>query len=324
MVLTFNRSNLLSGLLLSLKGLRYPNLEIIVVDNNSSDNTSSVAARYPEYTYIKLPDNIGVAARNVGMIQTTGDIIITVDDDITGLSDAHIQNLMKLFSLRPDLGAANFRVVDNQGEISNWVHHCKAEEYQYKEFPTYELTEGAVAFKRNALLAAGLYPESFFLSHEGPDLAFRLLDNGFDVIYTPLVTVTHLHDMSGRASWRRYYFDTRNQFWLVARSFPIFRAVCFLSVHLSAMLVYSVRDGYLTWWCKGVWDGIKGLGTEAKNRKVLNTSTLDVIDRIDRQGPGLFYLLKKRLLKKGVYLIAKRGSQLFTCLYTTILIYKYS
>lgn len=275
----------------------------------SRSNRGQYTTHYPEYTYIKLSNNVGVAARNAGMSQASGDIVITIDDDITGLTDTHIQNLVTLFSSNPDLGAANFRVVDNHGEISNWVHHCKAEEYQYRQFPTYELTEGAVAFRKSALLSTGLYPESFFISHEGPDLAFRLLDNGYDVIYTPLVTVIHLHDMSGRSNWRRYYFDTRNQFWLVARSFPIFRAVCFLSIHLSAMLVYSVKDGYFIWWCKGIRDGMKGLSTEVKNRKVLEASTLVRIDQINRQKPGLLYLLKKRLLRKGVYLVAKQNTR---------------
>ena len=76
-ILTYNRSSVLRESLDALKQIEYKNLEIIVVDNNSSDNTSDLADNlYPEFKYIRLPRNMGVEARNVGIINSKGHIII--------------------------------------------------------------------------------------------------------------------------------------------------------------------------------------------------------------------------------------------------------
>ena len=85
-----------------------------------------------------------------------------------------------------DVAAVNFRVVDKEtGEQINWCHHRKLEEFADRRFDTYEISEGAVAFRREVVIDAGLYPEIYFISHEGPDLALRIMDLGFRVIYNP-------------------------------------------------------------------------------------------------------------------------------------------
>ena len=80
----------------------------------------------------------------------------------------------------PAIACVNFKVVEEgTGRLLNWVHHRSARLFADVSFDTYEITEGAAAFRRSSLQAAGGYPESFFLSHEGPDLAYRLMDRGW-------------------------------------------------------------------------------------------------------------------------------------------------
>jgi len=87
-ILTYNRSTLLKDLLLSLQKLRYEPLEIIVIDNYSEDNTEEmIGSAFPNIGYIRTNKNIGVSARNLGLKRATGDIVVTLDDDIIGLDD---------------------------------------------------------------------------------------------------------------------------------------------------------------------------------------------------------------------------------------------
>lgn len=299
-VLTYNRSQLLNDLVNDLCGLEYSPLEIIVIDNNSQDETQSIMQKYlPRVNYIRNDENIGVVARNIGLEKAGGDIIITIDDDVTGINDKDICKLVELFNTQPRIGAINFKVVDpEKDEIINWVHHCKVEDYSNKEFKTYEITEGAVAFKKDVLNITGGYSTHFFISHEGPDLAFRIFEAGFDVIYTGDVTVHHFTAEQGRESWRNYYYDTRNQFWLAARNFPVGYAIRYLTRGLLSMLVYSIRDRYIRYWFKAVVDGIKGLKEIKKERIVLSETTMRTIKEIDSMRPGLLYLIRKRLFQK--------------------------
>lgn len=303
-VLTYNRSNLLKNLLLSLKGLKYEPLEIIVVDNHSEDNTKQLIKNEFHFVrYIRTEKNIGATARNLGMKKATGDIIITLDDDVGGINDDAIKKLVNCFINRPKLGAINFKILNHiTGNICNWPHHCVPEEYCDKEFLTYEITEGAVAFNNKALKKAGYYPENFFLSHEGPDLAYRLINNGYEVIYSNIVSVIHKHSKLGRKGWLNYYYDTRNQLWLAVRNFPLLYAIIYLFRGLSSMLIYSVRDGFLYYWYKGIKDGIFGIKDALKNRTVLSKDTMRIIKSIDKNMPNLLYLINKRLRKKGIRL----------------------
>lgn len=298
-ILTYKRCFLLQELLKELGNITYASLEIIVLDNHSEDETQEMMlSSFPTIKYIRTEANIGAAGRNIAMKAAKSDIIITLDDDIRGLGDRAIEILMRKFSEDPTLGAINFNVMDSEGHICNWVHHCRQEAFYDKEFLTYEITEGAVAFRKKTLELSGYYPETFFLSHEGPDLAFRIIESGFKVIYMGSIGVTHYFASEGRDPWRNYYYDTRNQLWLAARNFPIAYAIIYLGRGLLSMLVYSVRDGYFSYWFKAIVDGIAGLKQVVGERSVLNESTMRIVKKIDSQRPSLTYMIKNRVLAK--------------------------
>lgn len=299
-ILTYNRSSLLRVLLEKIRGLICASIEIIVIDNHSEDQTREMMmTEFSDVKYLRTERNIGAAARNIAMKAAKGDIIVTLDDDVAGLDGRDLEVLVSKFSEDPTVGAVNFRVKNSEGAVCNWVHHCRHEDFADKEFPTYEITEGAVAFRKKVLEYSGYYPETFFLSHEGPDLAFRIIESGFKVIYTPNVEVTHCFATEGREPWRNYYYDTRNQLWLAFRNFPILYALRYLGRGLLSMLMYSVRDGYFYYWLKALVDGLTGLKQVMGERRVLSAATMKVITMIDSQRPSLGYMIKDRLLAKN-------------------------
>ena len=78
---TFNRPHLLPR---AVESARHAgsDVEIIVVDDASSDNTASVCATLRDIKYLRLDHNQGVAgARNVGLLESSGEFIAFLDDD---------------------------------------------------------------------------------------------------------------------------------------------------------------------------------------------------------------------------------------------------
>ena len=217
-VLTFNRRDSLAELLAHLEGLGDAIDEVLVVDNCSDDGTAElVQSRWPRVRLLRTERNIGVVARNLGLRTASGEVVVTLDDDIVGLTRNDLDHLRARFREDPRLGALNFQVFDYfSGVVSNWVHH-RPLAAAGGSFATYEITEGAVAFRKEAVCAVGCYHEAYFISHEGPDLAFRLMNAGFRVFYDGAVGVRHKHEQGARHPDRFYYYDTRNQFWLAAR-----------------------------------------------------------------------------------------------------------
>jgi len=101
-ICTYNRSNSLADTLLCLTKQTYEseNWELIVVDNNSNDNTkeiiSELSKQLPNLTYKFEPQQGLSYARNLGINSAKGEIIAFTDDDVLPEKDwlVQIQNNM--------------------------------------------------------------------------------------------------------------------------------------------------------------------------------------------------------------------------------------
>ena len=301
-ILTYNRWFYLDRLIDDILKINYKPLEIIIVDNSDNDETKNkLKDKSEKVKYYKSEKNIGIAARNIGIKNAKGEIIFMLDDDVYGLDENKIRETIHIFSEDKDIGAINFKVLDAESnQIINWVHHCKVEDFYNKTFDTYEITEGAVAFRKKLFDIVGYYVEYFFISHEGPDLAFRIMNYGYKVIYTPEIELVHFIADEGRLSWRNYYYDTRNQLWLAIRNFPVIFSFKYLLRGQSAMLLYSIRDGFLNYWFRGIVDAIKKYKFVLNDRNVLKPETMNLIKIIDANRPSLLYYLKIRLFKNKI------------------------
>ncbi len=301
-VLTFQRPEMLTETLTGLVGLDVPDLEILVIDNSEDDRTEQlIAESFPTVIYRRTGFNSGVAGRNLGLAEASGEIVVTLDDDVTDLAAEDIAMIQTVFAADARLGALNFRVLNaHTGDVCNWCHHRKPEEDAQSFFLTYEISEGAVAIRKAAFAGTMGYPERFFIGHEGIDLAYQLMDAGFTVAYDGRVAVRHHHHQSGRPDWRRYYYDTRNHIWLAARHMPLGYAVRYLLIGLGSMLIYSIRDGYLTKWVSGLHAGIRGLRETLVDRAVWQPQTRALCREIDSKRPSFWYMVRKRLFRRGV------------------------
>ena len=112
-VLTRNRIRVLVELLESLICLRNTRPEIIVVDNGSTDGTiESLRVKFPRVDLIPLQSNLGAVARNFGLQKAIGNIIITLDDDVIGLTEQSLLMIERQFQENHELAALNFKVLD--------------------------------------------------------------------------------------------------------------------------------------------------------------------------------------------------------------------
>lgn len=299
-ILTWNRRESLRELLDGLLVLAPVVRDIIVVDNHSADGTAEMVVDcYPGYRCFRTETNEGVSARNHGVRLAGGSVVITLDDDLLGLTREHLAWIEAEFARRPTLGALNVHVVDYFTQRTcNWVHHRPATD-DGGRFGTYEITEGAVAVRREAFLQVCGYCPEFFISHEGPDLAYRLMNAGYDVEYDGRVTLLHKHSAGARDPWRFYYYDTRNHVWLAARNMPWSYALPYLARGLGAMAVYSLRDGYFVWWAQGVRDAMQGLPPMLAARQTWSDRTRRLCREIDSHRPGFWSLVMHRLRGGG-------------------------
>jgi len=138
---TYNRANFLSACLDSIINQNYPNLEIIVTDDNSSDNTEEVVKDYiNKYPFIKYVKNKKYPRgpngnKNNGLDYCSGDIIGIFDDDDTMVEDVLKMMVDKLLE-GYDVVMGNCKIISNRydnGKFSGFGLN-KSGEIEWKDY----------------------------------------------------------------------------------------------------------------------------------------------------------------------------------------------
>lgn len=100
LIATYNSASTLPALLESVKKQSYGSLEIVVVDNNSRDNTLEIAQRYTDKVYTQGPERS--AQRNFAASKASGEFIIVLDSDML-LTEHVVRDVVATFNQQQDL-----------------------------------------------------------------------------------------------------------------------------------------------------------------------------------------------------------------------------
>jgi GT2 family glycosyltransferase len=168
---TRNRAEILAETLTRLTDLPQHNIEIVVVDNGSSDETGELRARFAGVQWIHLSHNLGCAARNVGAVAANGRVLLMLDDD-SHPEPGVVEYLVQVFGERADVGAIACRVLLNHGTLRN--------RHDAGGVPGIFFNCGG-AIRRSAFLEVGGFPVDFEYYVEEYDLCCRLWKHGWRV-----------------------------------------------------------------------------------------------------------------------------------------------
>lgn len=174
-ICTYNRDKYIYGVLQSIALNDYPKskYEIVLVNNNSTDNTEAEVARfasdYPDVTLRTFVEtNQGLSyARNRGIKESGGNILIYVDDDAT-VNKEYLSGYAAFFEANPDISAAGGPIIPDyeEGEEPEWMTYFIKRlltAYLYfgdkeREFPGRNYPGGGnAAYRKEVFDKVGLY-----------------------------------------------------------------------------------------------------------------------------------------------------------------------
>lgn len=239
LIVSYNRRDDLRTCLESLFATGWPSLEIIVVDNASTDDAADVAASFPGVVVVRNADNRGFAEGcNQAYALATGDYVALVNNDAVVAKD-WFARLVEFLEARPDAAAAAGKVYfwDEQnplGSTSNryWAHttvdprtgftqaHLDAPD-AVREVAT--LSGALVLIRRRAIdeLGAPFLEPTFFTYYEETDFFARCVRNGWRLWYTGEPAGWHRLRASSQSRLYPYHFHMeRNRLLLAHRQFP--------------------------------------------------------------------------------------------------------
>lgn len=222
LVPAYNEEAGIESTIRSLLASDYPQLQIIVIDDGSTDRTAELAEGVgdPRVLVVRQPNAGKAAALNTGLAHTSHDIVIMVDADTVFEPDA-IHHLVQPLA-HPAVGAVsgNTKVGNRRGLLAKWQHleYCFGFNLDRRMFEVLECmttVPGAIgAFRRDAILGVGGVSDDTLA--EDTDLTMALWRAGWRVLYEESAIAWTEVPTSLRQLWRQRYrwcFGTIQSMW---------------------------------------------------------------------------------------------------------------
>ncbi|MGH3628801.1 MAG: glycosyltransferase family 2 protein [Sciscionella sp.] len=231
----------------SLTRIQRPDLHVICVDNGSSDGSAqAVRERFPDVTLIEAGENLGYAGgNNLGLrhaLDRGAHWIVLVNNDATVAPDV-IDGFERAIAVRPGAGIlagkvyladrpdtiwfAGQRVNTLLGYSGRPRGYGHLDDARYTQVTSTDRAVGALmAISREALDAVGLLKEDLFAYVEDVDLALRVREVGFEVVFAPEARAWHRVSASTggeAASTHTLYYGVRNTVTVLERHRPLGR-----------------------------------------------------------------------------------------------------
>lgn len=203
-------------------------VEVIVVDNNSSDDSCAmVRERFPQVQLVANTDNKGFSkANNQAVSIARGEYILFLNPD-TVMPEDFLQRTVAYMDTHPDAGALGPRIIDGKGQFapdskksfpslsvaifkttginklfakSPYINKYYAVHIAEREIAEVDVLSGCCMLVRSKAMtvAGGPFDEDYFMYCEDVDLSYRIQKAGYKNIYFPEVDLIHYKGESTR------------------------------------------------------------------------------------------------------------------------------
>lgn len=256
----------------SLARQTYPDIQIIVVDNHSTDTSCEhIKTHYPKIQLIQSEINLGYCGgNNLGYAHASGDFILFANNDIRLDPDA-IKMMVEAACKHPKIGSISPKLVRPKGERAGLTMLDSAgltlridftlkdrgigevDIGQYEQPVLIFGVCGAAAFySREALEAVKdannqIWDEAFYAYYEDGDLAWRVQRKGYNCVYSPEAIIEHHRGGTEQSKFfaKQDRFKThtiKNRYLMLIKNLPTRMAIFYLpAIMVREILIW----GYL-------------------------------------------------------------------------------
>ncbi|OQY46047.1 MAG: hypothetical protein B6242_08800 [Anaerolineaceae bacterium 4572_78] len=230
-IVSYNGQDDLGRCLLSLLAKKRPDYEIIVVDNNSSDDSIAMIEKsFPEVRLISNPQNGGFGrGNNIGTKEALGKYVVFINPDTT-VENGWLEALIDALESNPKAGLATSQILlmaspYRVNACGNNTHFtgltlCRGMGQKRNELSAMVevgATSGcAFAMRKDLFDTLGGFDEPFFMYMEDTDLSWRARLMGYKVIYVPDSIV--YHDYKLKFGSKKVFYQERNRYIMLLKS----------------------------------------------------------------------------------------------------------
>lgn len=231
----WNAVQFLPACLAALQRQTYPQTEVIIADNHSTDGSRElIKADYPWIRLIELDANYGfTGACNAGIRAARGGLIALLNND-TEVDAGWAAAVVDAFNRHPEVGSVASKMLlhDKRDHIhttgdyftidgragNRGVWQKDEGQFEQEEY-VFSACGGSSAYRRAMLDQIGLLDDDFFFSGEDVDLGWRAQLAGWRCLYTPRAIVYHHLSASGGGVTASFH-DGRNLIYILVKNYP--------------------------------------------------------------------------------------------------------
>jgi len=324
-IVNFNQKQTTLDCLESLSSIIYPNYEIILVDNNSKDDSVEVIGKkYPNIKMVQSTENLGFAGgNNIGFKEASGDYILLLNND-TKVTPKFLEPLVEDFTKIKNLGIVQSKMfvmdkptlldsVASFQTTTGFLYHkgyLDTDKPEYQKFLYSFSAKGACMMIDRKVLKLGLFDETYFAYFEETDLCWRAWLLGFKVGFEPRSVIFHKMGVTSSKMNKAFinYHSFKNRIRTILKNTSMATLCWMLPLHLSICVVLALyflinRDIAASksifralWWNLTNIDEI--LRLRKKVQSLRKISDQDIF-RMTLKNPSLSFYLRHLSLVKG-------------------------
>ena len=238
-IVNFNGKTLLKQCLSTLLETEYPDYEIVVVDNASTDKSlADVKATFgsnPRIKFVENRENVGHAEGcNIGAKMTTGKYVVFLDSDIEFNSKNWLSELVNVMENDETVGVAQAKIVlaDDKNcldyvcltvdALGTWAATYGSNEQALKQnFEILAASSGCCIIRRDVFEQVGGFDGDYFIYDDDTDLSLRARLLGYRVLFVPSAVVIHRSGVLRGVSGMMLYHSSKNRLYTVLKNYEL-------------------------------------------------------------------------------------------------------
>ena len=265
MITTKNRAMDLQRTLRMLQQLNPQPLEVLITADGCTDGTVKlVKSEMSDATLIINEQGKGsVASRDRMMREAKGDLVLALDDDSYPEQLDCIGRILPLFEKTPRLAILHFP------QRSDEYPETLTQTDFGSERATRSFANSGAMLRRSIYLQLPGFEHHFFHMYEEPDYVLQCVAAGYEVLFSPVITIRHHWSGQARSEIRNHQRHARNEFWSTLQRCPFPYAFPMLAWRVFSQFRYACKRGVgwvmrePVWW----WQALAGIPYCLKNRR---------------------------------------------------------
>ena len=271
-IITMNRCEELNKTIELLKEqkCKYP-YEIIIVDQNSTDNTFECFSQICKpFRYVHLDRNYGVSGgRNRGAALSQYSYMVFLDDDAQFTTNNALEKIYEEIE-KSEYNLFAFKILNLDGGFYNWPYKKSYKAKSDENFIAGTFIGCGHAIKTEFFNQVNGYSDILFFWGEESELVMKSVGfNGRAVQYLGDVNVIHRVKGNGRNTCdsKRFYYQVRNRLYLYKEMVPCLM-FGYKIYYLFGYFIKALKNGWIKEWYLGIVDSHK-MNIEYKKRMTL-------------------------------------------------------